>query len=57
MTVDAGRFVIRRHGKFVVVTRYKKNWEFCLGASYGESIDLYKGAPRGIRTRIEGQGR
>ena len=57
MTVDAGRFVIRRHGKFVVVTRYKKNWEFCLGASYGESIDLYKGAPWGIRTRIEGQGR
>ena len=28
-----------------------------VGASYRESIDLFKGAPRGIRTRIEGQGR
>ena len=54
MQVD---FVIRCHGRFVVVDAINKTGNFVLGRVTGESIDLFKGAPRGIRTRIEGQGR
>ena len=41
MTDDAGRFVIRRHGKFVVVTRYKYSVELGI-LSWGELRGIYR---------------